>query len=398
MSVLPSKSFRPASLSADRLLYWSFCALFFFLPIGTSPAVISGLLCLGIWIFSGKIIKDRQRWLGASWLIPVVVFMALPWVGLLWTSDMQYGLRLATKSHHWLFAFAIVSVHSSQEDLPRLLKAFLAGLTVVSISSILQALGVFPIMNGIPSVLEGSHITGSIFLVFGMALLAYFFTQTVNVKQKLVVGILMVLFLIALGVSGGRIGYVALIVLCPFLAFFLLGRASFIKSAVVVILILGVLFSFPTVRERFITMQSEIHRFEHSDPNSPVGIRLYMWKGAVRIFLDRPFLGTGTGGYRNEMEKFETPQLQWRNVTDPHNGYLYMASSFGIIGIISLLWLLYAFLKKGWHARTKATGFGVLTYGLVLCIASLSSTQILALASSMLFALLMGIRTESDNA
>ncbi len=324
--------------------------------------------------------------------------MLLPWIGLLWTTDIHYGLRLATKSHHWLFAFAIASLNVSEEDNSKLLKAFLAGLTVVSVSSILQALGVLPIMNGIPSVLEGSHITGSIFLVFGMAVLAYFYTKAVNIKERLSAGILMVVFLAALGVSGGRAGYVALIILSPFLVFSLTGRASLIKVAVVVMLLIGLLFSFPTVRERFTAMRSEIHRFEQADPNSPVGIRLYMWSGAVRIFLDRPLMGTGTGGYRDEMKKFETPELQWRNVSDPHNGYLYMASSFGIVGIISLLWLFYAFLKKGWKARLRATGFGVLMYGLVLCIACLTSTQMLALASSMLFALLMGIRTEYENA
>ncbi|HTZ18835.1 MAG TPA: O-antigen ligase family protein [Dissulfurispiraceae bacterium] len=398
MAVFPSTSFRLGSLSADRLLYWSFCALFFFLPIWTSPVVIAAILCLAIWIFSGKAWKDRDCWIKAPWLAPVLLFMVLPWIALLWSPDLKEGLRFATKSHHWLLTFAIASLKVPDDDFDSLLKAFLAGLAIVAIISVLQSIGVVPVRDGIPTVLDAKHITGSVFLVFGIALLLFYFVNTQGFKQKSAIVALTGLFLIALGASGGRIGYVALIIVGPFLAFLLMERAGIIKVAIVGLLLAGVLFSFTTVRDRFTLMQSEIQRYEHSDPNSSVGIRLHMWKGAFRIFLQHPVIGAGTGSYKQEMKQFETPELTWRDLDNPHNNYLYMAASFGIIGIFALLWLLYAFFKKGWTARAKATGFAVFSYGVIICIASLTYTPILALASSHLFALLMGIRTMTHEA
>ena len=110
----------------DRLLLWSFCAMFFFLPVATSPAVISGMISLGVWIFSGKFIQDRHKWLDQPWFIPVILLILLPWIGLLWSDDIYSGLKFAKKSYYWLYAFAILSVCPIYS--PKILiNSFLAG-------------------------------------------------------------------------------------------------------------------------------------------------------------------------------------------------------------------------------------------------------------------------------
>ncbi|MGD2079954.1 MAG: hypothetical protein PVJ36_02335, partial [Nitrospirota bacterium] len=89
----------------ERLMFYSFCGFFFLIPLATSPAVIAGLFTISIWIISGKFIRDRE-WLRKKWTLPVIAFMFLPWVGLLYTEDLQTGLGFAKKSYYWLYAFA----------------------------------------------------------------------------------------------------------------------------------------------------------------------------------------------------------------------------------------------------------------------------------------------------
>jgi hypothetical protein len=75
-----------------------FLLLFFFIPFATSPALISGAIALAIWIFSGVAFRDSDRWLKQKWTIPVLIFMLLPWAGLLWTNDNAEGLNFAKKA------------------------------------------------------------------------------------------------------------------------------------------------------------------------------------------------------------------------------------------------------------------------------------------------------------
>jgi O-antigen ligase len=117
----------------------------------------------------------------------------------------------------------------------------------------------------------------------------------------------------------------------------------------------------------------------------------------VRIFLDNPILGVGTGGYQKAMEQFkDDPALP--DVIQPHNSYLYMASSFGLVGLASLMWLFVMLLKKGWRNRDSTLGFSVLAFTLILVIGSLTSTTIIAYQTGTLMSVIAGIKIGNDEA
>ncbi len=100
----------PQNDLADKLLFWSLCATFFFIPIATSPLEIASILALAVWIFSEKYIKDRKRLLNEKWTKPVILFMLIPLFGLLWTEDLSDGLDFAGKSYYWLYPFVVASM------------------------------------------------------------------------------------------------------------------------------------------------------------------------------------------------------------------------------------------------------------------------------------------------
>jgi len=385
---------------ADRLLFLFLCCLFFFIPFATSPAVISGAIALAIWIFSGMAFRDSGRWLKQKWTLPALVFMLLPLVGLLWTNDIAGGLDFAKKSYYWLYAFAIASMDLSRKHIITLLNAFLAGLLLISIISLLQFAGVVPLLKWLPTIFSGKSITASLLLVFGMLILSFYFSKAENVKSKILISSLLLLFFISLSVGTGRAGYLAYILLSPVVMYNIFGK-KIIKVIAVTAITIAVLFLSPSVQERTDLMFSDISNYQQIDPNTSVGLRLHMWTGAVKIFLENPIIGVGTGGYQSAMKKYETPNLAaiYRDFSDPHNSYLYMAANFGILGIISLFWLFTGLLKNGWRNRHNIAGFAILSYTLVLMIGSLTGTQILSLATAFLFAVFTGLQKhlESEN-
>lgn len=377
---------------ADRALYWSFAALFFFLPIGTSPAVIAGILVLAIWVFSGKIITDRKRWTGEPWFRPLIIFAAIPWVGLLWSPDVKEGLNFALKTYYYLFAFAIASVRLSEADALFLLKAFLAGLTVAVICSLLQIATILPIKSGIPSLIGAKRILGGAFLVFGICALLPLLPLAQGWSMRFALAALAAMFFTVFGMTGSRSGYLGFLVVLPFLYDYFRRRFSAVHIAGLMAAVMLLLVVFGPFRDRVPSIQHEIVRFEQGDANSAAGERLHMWRGATSIFLGKPILGTGTGGYQQAMKRFENDSISVRDINNPHSSYFYMACSFGVAGLLSLLWYFFALLRKGWAVRFTPLGCAVMCYGVITVLLSFTSTPIIDFATANLLALMTGIR------
>jgi O-antigen ligase len=203
------------------------------------------------------------------------------------------------------------------------------------------------------------------------------------------------LFLFTLSIGRGRSGYLAFILLSPIIAYNLLGKRFYLILAAIAFSIL-LLFSSPAVQSRIALAINDIKAYQAGNPNTSIGIRLNMWQGAVRIFLENPLIGTGTGGYARAMIKYDHPNMisYHRMPSEPHNSFLFMAANYGMLGIISIGWLFVAYFKKGWFARNSLAGFAVLSYGLILLIGSLTASQIISFATAKMFALLAGIKTK----
>jgi O-antigen ligase len=381
-------------ITVDRLMFWGFCGTFFFIPIATSPAVIAGLLTLSLWIFSGKFIKDRHLWLKQKWFPPVLLFMALPWIGLLYTNDIKTGMDFAKKSYYWLYAFAIASLSCKKYPAKTMIYAFLCGLSFTAFISIMQALGLVPMPKGMATGFTG-HITLSLLLVFGILLVSFCYKRSNNPRERIFIIMMLVIYLLSLSVGHGRIGYLAFLFLTPWIFSNIMGKKHIFKIAGAILLTGLLLFSSHTVQNRVGLAVNDVKLYYHGHKNTSLGLRLYMWDGAIKIFLENPLIGVGTGGYKKAMVKYKD-NTKLPDIVQPHNSFFYMAVSFGIVGLFSLIWLFLVFLKKGWLARDTIAGFSVLSFGLVLLIGSLTDTQILSLATAKMLALLTGIRTEQD--
>ena len=377
----------------EAFLYWNICATFFFLPISTSLLEISSSLALAVWIFSGNFIKTRGRWWNEAWVKPVLLFMLLPVVALLWTDDLVRGVDLASKSYYWFLSFMVASVSFARYSYKRIVDAFLLGLFITSFVVLLQLVGIIPIKSGRAVAFMGP-ITLSLLFVLGITLISFYFSRTPALRGKILIIIVMLLYVVGLTVSGGRIGYLVCILLSPLILHNILGRRYILGLTAAVILGAVIAVSVPVVQQRAMeTLNNTEAFFTSNQKNSSIGLRFQMWSGAVHMFLDNPLLGVGTGGFNRAIREYtEEPRLH--AFDQPHNSYLYIASSFGIVGVLSFGWIIVVFFRKGWHLRHRIEGYSLVAFALVLFLGSMTDSQILSLATAKMFALFMGAKVE----
>ncbi len=379
--------------NSDRLMFLGFCGMFFFIPISTAPMVIFGGLTLLIWIVSGACIRTRHRWLKEPWLWPVILFAALPWVGLLWTDDLLAGLKLAQKSYYWLYALAMASLSLREDQIKTLIQAFLFGLVISGLIVMMQSLGMVPLHRGLPSGFM-HHIGLSLLFVFGILLMSFYFRNEIrqDIKGWILAGMLVCFFGLILG--AGRAGHFAFILLAPLIVINLFGRTYLFKTGVVTVGVILVMLLSPSVQNRAALVIHEVKTYQGADSTTSIGMRFRMWEKATHLFLEYPIWGAGTGGYHLSVKKYSEEKQaseQFMYFIQPHNTFLYVASSFGLIGLGLLTWLFSAFFRKGWPMDANLASFAIFSYGLILLVGSLTDTQILSVATGSLFALLIGI-------
>jgi O-antigen ligase len=386
--------FNKDNFGIERLMFYGFCGLFFFIPVATSPAVIMGLLTISLWIFSGRFVRDMRAAFSHKWALPVILMIALSWAGMLYTGDTVSGFKFAKKGYYWLYAFAIAGL-TVKDHQKTFINAFLAGLSLSMVLAMAQYIGLVPMPKGFMTGFFGGkspYITYSLFLVLGLLILSFYYKESSTPKRKLLISLLAAAYFFNLAIIPGRGGYLAFILLSPVILNNIFGKKKTIWALAASLILIAGLFSSSMVQERVKLAAEEVELYYQGKKNTSVGYRLYMWDGAVRIFLDHPIIGVGTGGYKNAMVKYKDSP-DYPDVDHPHNSFLYVAVTHGTLGLAVFLWLLFSYLKKGWRSRHAVTGFAVLSFGLIIIIGGMTDTQYLSLPSGNLFTLLLGLKT-----
>jgi O-antigen ligase len=224
-----------------------------------------------------------------------------------------------------------------------------------------------------------------------MLLLSFLFAdaQAGWMKALCVAG--MAAYLVNLAVIPGRSGHLAFIVLSPVMLYQMLGKKRLIWIAVGAVALMALLFSSSTVRDRAALAVDEVRAYyDEGKVDTSVGMRLHMYDGAWRIFMEHPVIGAGTGGYEIEMDK-RAASSNLPSFAHPHNSFLYMAASYGVVGLGVFVWMLAVFIRSAWRARKSLGGFAALAFALVLLVGSITDTQFLTLGTGTLFAMFVGM-------
>jgi len=379
-------------ISPETLLRAGYAGMFFSLPLATSPTVICGAFILIVWILSGRFLGSIQVFYKSDLMLPVILLVILPWIGLLYSPVPSYGLPIALKTHYWLYAIALAALPDKEKHPDLTIRMFLAGLSVNSVISVLQFAGIAPLKQGLATGLLGGsspHITYSLLLTTGILLASFCVLKSESTRERLLYAALMLQYLFTIGYVGGRSGYISLIILTPFVVYNIMGQKHIMKILAVSVIAASLLFVSPVMRSRFMQAKEDIVHYQEGNSNTSIGLRFHMWGIAVSEIRKSPLIGIGTGGFRKSWESYkEDPSLPFHD--HPHNSFLHMMVSYGIVGLAAFCYLLFLLLKKGWRGRHSMLGFSVFAFTAVFIIGSLTDTQVLTFATAIAFSLFAG--------
>lgn len=376
------------------------CLTFLMLPVGTALFTICSLFALAVWLLSGICFRDRANWQGQEWFVPLTALILLPWLGMLWTSaPLEQSLKLAERSHYWLFALVSVAVMKPDSSLRNILLSFISGTTIIAMIVFLFLQGLIPETVYLQKFLFRYYLSFSLLLVISILLLAYFY-KTATWPRKILLIALMLFLATTITQLKGRSAYLSLALLSPWLFVTMFGRRRLIPVLAAMLLTFMLLLSSGTVRERIALIPKEIKLYQSgvsssyqlsdgSSTPSSVGLRLMMWKDALKIFQQHPLIGAGTAGYQHEADKIDPGQ----GFSHPQNSYLFIAANFGLLGIGLYGWLLVITLKRAWQSRHQLSGYSILAFLSVILIGSLTDTQILTATTGVALGFVVGIPT-----
>lgn len=201
---------------------------------------------------------------------------------------------------------------------------------------------------------QGADVAGS-YLAHGlMFFLAFLFTGRVRNWLKIVAGagaIVLILGIFATYARGAMLG-VGLGVLCMVV----IRGLKFRYLLLPVMLLLILLVAMPqSVKTRFEETKSETGELDQSSLG-----RIPLIVAGIDIVKDHP-LGVGTGQLRSTMQHYLDKYV------DCHNGFLYTAVEYGVIGFCVFLWMLWDFLaasRRVYKMQSAPVSFRVYALGL----------------------------------
>lgn len=385
-------------ISPQQLVFWMIIAAFFGMPMGTSPPTAASITAAAIWALSGMAFRSWRIFFIQDWCRPVLFLMILPWIGLLYSPDPAgLGMNYAGKTHYWLYCLALAGI-APAVNTERLVQAFLAGLALNAIIGLFQLIGIVPPKSGWYSGLGRGYSALSAYLVVGIMIAAFYFRRLHSTRHRIWALTMGALFFFHLIILQGRAGYMTLVAVGPFILRNLFQTVRIHILICFFVILIGAMLLSPVVRERLDISIDRLNYHLTADPDKAWGReytsnqeeRLYMWRGAIKIFLQHPLFGVGTGGYGETMQSKGKPDYPF--IAHPHNDFLYMAASYGLVGIAAFIWLFFSIIKNSWKERHNVTGYFVFSTSLVILINGLVNAQILDAGATFLMAYAVGLQ------
>lgn len=364
----------------DYLVFLLYSLPVFFSPLSTAGTGISlGLLLLG-YALSGhwrnwRVLRTR------TWVFPFVLLLCWTLMGLIWTSDMRSGIKVAEATGYGVFALIGATLPWQERWVKLFVRFFLAGMALNAVLAFLMTWKVLPWLNtdNLPYTGFSDHIFLSLVLVQGLLWLLWDFQRSWATPKWAAV-MLGLLFFVQLIITPARSGQLAFIVLMP-LSIWLLyrGRWKYWALAALCFGVIGLGLS-PIVQSRVELGFSNVKQFinNQNSTTTSLGIRIATMEAGWEMLAKHPLLGVGTGDFSGAMRSLQNAG-QVTNTpgivnTSAANSYLSEAAVLGLPGLVLLLWMMFAATIESWKNRKYPQGWFVFIYLTVFWLGGIYNT------------------------
>jgi O-antigen ligase len=366
----------------------AFCAAFFFLSISKALLFASLAVAIAFFIAGGGMAEAVRRWRTLPWVVPALILAALPVLSLFVHGDRILANAHLGLSYYWLLA-VIVFLASSMHPVLPWLRAFVAGVFVAFCFAAGSTVGWITV-RWMPAALA-NYILYSQLLAMAIVLLSVLYRHETSSRLRWLYLVVMAAFYVGLLSGDGRSGMLAVVVLLPFVFFNIFPRASTVKVVVVCILATAVLLLSPRVQTRIEAAVNDMKLMQSEVTETSLGYRYQMWRTAAAVVSAHPLLGAGPDGFNKAWHS--TPRTgQGIDFVEPHNAFLYYASSYGLPGLAALVWLYVAVLLTGWRRRATLEGAVLFAFAVVCILGSFTNTMFRGAVSHAWLMLFIGLQ------
>ncbi|MDJ0781170.1 MAG: O-antigen ligase family protein [Desulfosarcinaceae bacterium] len=197
------------------------------------------------------------------------------------------------------------------------------------------------------------------------------------------------LILLGLGISISRGPMLSALITLLLILVIRLRRRGVLICGLILVFSGLLIVSTPDLKNRYVELVDK----SWADPHTSVGVRIPLWKVAVKIIADHPIFGIGERNFRQvALAHLETPL---HTMAHAHNAYLQFALTHGIPAFCVLAYLLARIFLVATRKALSAAPFGLASLA-VLCVFLLEGLTENVLGDSevaMLFFSLMGAFT-----
>ncbi len=269
---------------------------------------------------------------------------------------------LLSENRHWAFIYLrqyrfiilgglLFTAPLQDRSRKLIIVVFFFAAALAGLAGIAQQGGFMPMMSGRPEGFSGNAniYAGIMAIVCSTAVLMLFFpTMRVFSSRRGFYFLVIIAFLTFCGaiLSESRSIWVALII-APVITLFLYDR----KKAVILFfalasLIAVALLSNTMLKQRALSIVTSAYT---ENETGAVGNRLQLWKGALLIFREQPFFGTGLGDFSSDIKQLiiEKKLKEISNTDHAHNIYLQALATRGITGLALLFAFFLSLIKWG---------------------------------------------------
>lgn len=369
--------------------------LIFFIPISNLLVSILSFLLLLSWLLSNT--KDELKQLWRHPLTKFTAFFVLLWIfGALYSSgSKEFILQDIRKYSRLLFIPIYISLFKDNFWTQRAFYAFW-GAMAISLFVIAAKLTNYIDPNLFyPRSTEAfkDYIYTNMFMSLFIFTIAHYFSHKKNQYWWLVPTTVFVTYYI-LFISPGRTGQIIFLLLsCLFIFQRLPKKYMYLPVLVLGIMIATAWYLPSSFKDR---MSESIHNTIHYQENkaikkeTSVGLRFEFYTNSWEIFKMKPWFGWGTGSFPETYAREALDVNSGLLTTNPHNQYLHIMVSLGVIGLIAYLSLMGAAFNCCFHVPTRNKHIlqGVI---LTFFIGCLANSWLMDYASMMLFVSFIGI-------
>jgi O-antigen ligase len=342
-----------------RLRGYAFIALGFVLPLSAAAISILFVLIFLLWLLDRNYCFKLQELCKNPVYVSLFAFFVLHLAGQYWTTDPINGFK------SWmLFLVPVLATSVDATSARRGVYAFVIGMMVAEAGVYYKIIQVWDrYIEGFYSndlYIAMGHISYNPVLAIAIGLLLTTLLAGKYHGWRLLVSLLFLLTMIAnMFMTGGRAGHVGFIFMWLVLSTYFLWRKPIALGGMVaslaLILVLAWNFS-PVFKNRVNAATSDIVDYQKDveqaviteNTETSVGLRLHFTEQSFWIFLEKPWIGHGTGSFESAYEDYRSrADHKVFPTTNPHNSHALILVQFGLLGVliygaifVTQLWLV----------------------------------------------------------